>query len=451
MKILIAGNGKVGVTLTRKLLMEGHDLTLIDNNQKVLDDLIVRYDVMAVAGNCAAMQVLKMAGVMGADLLIAATGHDEINMLCCMTAHAMNPSIHTIARIRNPEYSDQMYNMRDFFALSYTVNPEKAAAKEIERLIKYPGFLHRDTFAKGRVEIVELKIDAGSRLCNVALNDLNNTVRCKVLVCTVLRNNEVIIPGGDFVLMEGDRVYITAPTNVLSAFLKNMGIITKKIKSALLCGGGMLSVYLAKELAKGGLDVVIMEKDHKRCEELATILPEISILEGDASSQFQLESSNINHFDAVVTLTGIDEINMIISLYAKTCEVPVVITKVGHTENNVIQNRLSLGSVVCPKELTSSNIVRYIRAMQNKTGAAKAVYGIAEGRCEAMEFVVDSDTKNCDTPLKKIKIRKNVLIACITHQNNINIPNGDSVFTKGDTLIVVASGVVIQKINDIFE
>lgn len=451
MKIIIAGNGKVGVTLTRRLLVEGHDLTLIDSNQRVLDDLIVRYDVMGVQGNCASMEVLKTAGIMKADLLIAATGHDEINMLCCMTAHAMNPAIHTIARIRNPEYSDQMYAMRDFFALSYTVNPEKQAAKEIERLIKYPGFLHRDTFAKGRVEIVELKIDENSKLCDVALNDLNNIVKCKVLVCTVIRNNEVITPRGDFILKEDDRIYITAPTNELSAFLKNLGIITKKMKSALLCGGGMLSVYLAKELVKGGLEVVILEKDHKRCEELATILPEVSVIEGDASSQFQLESAGIHNFDAVVTMTGIDEINMIISLYAQTCNVPLVITKVGHTENNIIQNSLSLGSVVCPKELTSANIVRYIRAMQNKTGAARAVYGIAEGRCEAMEFLVDSDTKFCNTPLKKIKFRKNVLLACITHQNNIIIPNGDSEFVKGDTLIVVASEVVIKNINDIFE
>lgn len=451
MKILIAGNGKVGVTLTRKLLVEGHELTLIDNNQRVLDDLIVRYDVMGVQGNCASMEVLKTAGIMKADLLIAVTNLDEINMLCCMTAHAMNPSIHTIARIRNPEYSDQVYRMRDLFALSYTVNPEKQAAKEIERLIKYPGFLHRDTFAKGRVEIAELKVDENSKLCNVALNDLNSIMRCKVLVCTVIRNNEVIIPGGDFVLKNGDRVYITASTNELSSFLKNLGIITKKVKSVLLGGGGMLSFYLAKELSKSGIDVVILEKDHKRCELLASLLPDVSVIEGDASSQFELESVNIDNFDAVVTLTGIDEINMIISLYAQTYDVPLVITKVGHTENNIIHNNLELGSVVCPKDLTSVNIVRYIRAMQHKTGAARAVYGIADGKCEAMEFLVDSETKYCDTPLKKIRIRKNVLIACITHHNTINIPNGDSQFTVGDTLIVVASEVVIKNINDIFE
>ena len=221
MKIIIAGDGKMGSTLTRQLSMEGYDLTLIDSNPKVLGSSEERYDVLVVQGNCASMEVLLQAGVKDADLLIAVTGADEINLLCCMTAHGLNPRLHTIARVRNPEYADQIYKMRGMFALSMAVNPEKQAAQEIERLLQYPGFLKRDTFAKGRVEIVELRIDEHSKLCNVALKDMNNIVKCKILVCAVLRNGKAFAPDGNFVLQERDRIFVTAATSVLTILLKN--------------------------------------------------------------------------------------------------------------------------------------------------------------------------------------------------------------------------------------
>lgn len=211
MKIIIAGDGKVGAMLTRQLSAEGYELTLIDANLKVLESTEERYDIMAVQGNCASMETLEKAGVREANLLIAVTNADEVNLLCCMTAHGLNPDIHTIARIRNPEYTDQVYKMRNLFALSMMINPEKQAAAEIERLLKYPGFLKRDTFAKGRVEIVELRVESGQKLCNTALNDLNGIVKCKILVCTVIRNGKAIAPDGNFVLLEGDRIFVTAP------------------------------------------------------------------------------------------------------------------------------------------------------------------------------------------------------------------------------------------------
>lgn len=250
MKIIVAGDGKLGSMLTRQLSAEGYDLTLIDANLKQLESSVERFDIMVVQGNCASMDVLDQAGVKEADLLIAATGADEINLLCCMTAHGLNPRLHTIARVRNPEYTDQIYRMRDMFALSMTVNPEKQAAVEIERLLKYPGFLKRDTFAKGRVEIVELRIDANNRLCNVALNDMNNIVKCKILVCAVLRNGTAIAPDGNFVLCEGDRIFVTAAAKELTILLKNLGIITHKVKRVILCGGSRVSFYLAKQLSK---------------------------------------------------------------------------------------------------------------------------------------------------------------------------------------------------------
>ena len=238
MNIIIAGDGMVGSTLARRLSAEGYNLTMIDSDPNVLETSIERYDAMAVHGNCASMSVLERAGVMDADLLIAATSADEINLLCCTTAHGMNPKLHTIARIRNPEYTDQIYRMRDLFALSMAINPEKQAATEMGRLLKYPGFLRRDTFAKGKTEIVELRVDAGSKLCNVPLIEMYKIVKCKVLVCAVLRGGTAVVPNrGDFVLKAGDRIFVTAPTENLTILLKNLGIITRRVRSVMLCGG----------------------------------------------------------------------------------------------------------------------------------------------------------------------------------------------------------------------
>lgn len=452
MKIIVAGDGKMGSTLTRQLAMEGHEVTLVDANSKVLESTQERYDVMVIEGNCATMDVLKHAGVKDADLLIALTGADEINLLCCMTAHGMNPKIHTIARVRNPEYTEQIYKMRDMFGLSMVVNPERQAAVEISRLLKYPGFQKRDTFDRGRVEIVELKLNAQSKLCDVALNDMNSIVRCKILVCTVLRGGKAVAPDGNFVLREGDRIFVTAPSNELTKLLHNLGIITHRVKRVLVCGGGRVTVYLARQLEKSGIAVQIVEQDAERCVTLASQLPHTSIIHGDASSEFLLESEGISSCDALATLTGIDELNMIISLYGSSCGVPQIITKLGRMNNKNILENLSLGSIISPKELCCNTIVHYVRAMQNQTGAARTVYSIADGQAEAMEFLVDEHTEHCGEPLKHLKIKKNVLVACITNGAQQEIPNGDSSFNRGDTVIIVTNGDrVIYQLNDIFE
>lgn len=452
MKIIVAGDGKLGSMLTRQLSAEGYDLTLIDANLKQLESSEERFDIMVVQGNCASMDVLDQAGVKEAELLIAVTGADEINLLCCMTAHGMNPRLHTIARVRNPEYTDQIYKMRDMFALSMTINPENMAAVEIERLLKYPGFLKRDTFAKGRVEIVELRIDANNRLCNVALNDMNNIVKCKILICAVLRNGTAIAPDGNFVLREGDRIFVTAATKELTMLLKNLGVITHKVKRVILCGGSRVSFYLAKLLIRSGIGVQIIERNPEKCTQLAAVLPEADIIQGDASNQFILEREGISNCDALVTLTGLDELNMIISLYGMDCGVPQVITKLGRFDNTNILGNLSLGSIISPKELSSNIIVRYVRAMQNQTGAAQTVYTIADGQAEAAEFLVEEGTRNLGKPLKELHLKKNVLVACITKGARQEIPNGDSSFEKGDTVIIVTNGKKgIYQLNDIFE
>ncbi len=451
MKIIIAGEGKVGALLTKQLSAEGYDLTLIDADITVLESSEGRYDVITVQGNCASMETLDQAGVKETDLLIALTNADEVNLLCCMTAHGMNPYIHTIARIRNPEYMEQVYEMRELFALSMMVTPERQAAAEIERLLKYPGFLKRDTFAKGRVEIVELRIDANHKLRNIALNDLDSIVKCKILICTVIRNGKAIAPGGNFVLQEGDRIFVTAPAATLTVLLKNLGIITHKVKRVILCGGGRVSYYLAQALLKNRIDVQIVEQDNERCVQLAKLLPQASIIHGDATKEFLLDNEGISDCDALVTLTGMDEMNIIISLYGSSCHVPQIITKLGRLENNTILDALPLGSIISPKELCCNNIVRYVRAM-NQTGAALAIHTIADGQTEALEFEVDENTLYCGIPLKRLKLKKNVLIVCITHGSQLEIPNGDSSFREGDTMIVV-TGVdrVIYQLNDIFD
>lgn len=451
MNIIIAGDGRVGSTLARQLSAEGYDLTLIDSDNSVLETSMERYDVITVHGNCASMATLRQAGVMDADLLIAATSADEVNLLCCTTAHGMNQKLHTIARIRTPEYIDQIYEMRDTFGLSMAINPEKQAAIEIERLLKYPGFLRRDIFAKGRTEIVELRVEEGSKLCNIPLMEMAKTVKCRVLVCAVLRNGTAMVPRGSFVLQAGDRIFVTAPTENLTILLKNLDIFTRRVRKVMLCGGGRVSYFLANQLKKSGIKVRLLEADYERCRELDALLPEAKIVHGDPSNLEFLESEGLTDCDAMVTLTGRDELNMILSLYGSRQGVAQVITKLEEVGERSVIDSLSLGSVICPKELCCNNIVRYVRAMQNQTGAAVSVHAIADGQVEAMEFLVDQNTNYCDTPLKQLKTKPNVLIASITHGSRTEIPNGDSTFTQGDSLVVVTSGRgVIKQINDIF-
>lgn len=451
MNIIIAGSGKVGMTLARLLSAEGHDLTMIDQDKRILETTLEQYDIMAVEGNCASMPVLLQAGVEDADLLICATNADEVNLLCCMTAHGINPKIHTIARIRNPEYTDQIYRMRSTFNLSLTVNPEKQAAIEIERLLKYPGFLRRDTFARGKTEIVELRVDENSPLRDVSLIDMYKIVKCKVLVCAVLRDGKAMAPGGSFVLRQGDRIFVTAPTANLTVLLKNLGVITKRVRRVMLCGGDRISHYLVEQLLSQGIAVEIIEKDPKRCRDLASRLPGASVIQGDCSNQSFLESEGISDCDALVTLTGMDEMNMIVSLYGKSRGVGKVITKLGRYENIQMADGLNLGSVICPRELSSNAIVRYVRAMQNQTGAAISVHAIADGQAEAVEFMVDEHTENCGKALKALNLKPNVLVVSITRGPRTEIPNGDSSFQRGDTVVVVTSGRgILHQLNDIF-
>ena len=451
MKILIAGSGEVGRTLARELAAEGHDLVMIDSNSETLESTEVQYDLMSVQGNCASMQTLLQADVEKADLLIACTGTDEVNLLCCMTAYRLNPNLHTIARVRDPEYVEQAYALRDAFGLSMTFNPEKQAAEEIERLLKYPGFLTRDAFLKGKVQIAELRIDEKSKLCDAKLTAISGIVKSKVLICAVLRDGKAITPDGRFVIKAGDRVFVTAPPDQLASLLKNLGIVTHRVRHVLLAGGGVIGYYLGQILQNSRISVHIVERDRERCRKLSAVLPKANVLCGDLIDRSFLDSEGFASYDAMVSLTGSDELNLVLSLYGETCRIPQIITKLAHFDNERITEKLPLGSIICPHKLCCDTIVGYVRAMQNQAGAALAIHSIADGAAEAMEFAVNADTLFCDVPLKRIKLKKNILLVAISRGNEVEIPGGDSRFDIGDRVVVVSSGdAVIRQLNDIF-
>ena len=451
MKIVIAGSGKLGTMLTKTLAQEGHSITIIDRNLHVTAELIEEYDILAVEGNCASMETLRNAGIEEAELLIVTTGSDELNLLACMTAHAMNRQIHTIARIRTPEYMESTYAMRKPLALSLTVNPERHAAREISRLLRYPGFIKREKFANGLIEIVGIKILNDSPLRDKPLHKMPHIAHCQVIVCTVLRDGKTISPDGDFIFREGDVLYVTASSENLNTLMKNLGLIKRKIKNIIIAGGGRISYYLTKMLEKDKFNVKIIETNPERCEELAEHFDDVTIINGDASSIALLEREGIENCDALISLTGIDEQNAVISIYGSSLEIPKVITKLGRAEHVQIYDNIPVGSLVSPKQLSCNTIVRYVRAMQNQIGSAITVHSIADGQAEAIEFIVDENTKHCDEPLKDIKLNKNVILASITHGRMIEFPSGESSFRQGDRIVIVKSGdKPIHQLNDIF-
>lgn len=452
MNIIIVGDGKVGAALAAQLSGEGHDVTIIDSKQDTLIESASRLDVMVVGGNGASMATLREAGAERADLVIAATSRDELNLLCCLTAKKLGVR-RTIARIRNPEYADQLVEMQEELGLSLTVNPEQAAAQEAYHLLQFPSFLKRDSFAKGRVEIVAIPVDKDSKLAGIPLFKLYEIAGVNALVCAVEREDGVHVPSGSFTLREGDTMYVTAGISDLARLVKNLDLVKRRVKNVLMIGGSRVAFYLGKRCLESGINVKIIERNHDRCVELCEAMPRATVIEADGSRQDVLEAEGFQNHDAVVTLTGIDEENLVLSLQASHLGVAKVITKINRLEYTDLFRKIGVGSIISPRGQCCANILRYVRALSSASGedSVLTLHPIVDGRAEALEFLAGPDTRHQGEQLKDIPLQKEMLVACITHEGQTIIPKGDSRFTAGDTVIVVTAGDrAISELNDIF-
>ncbi len=452
MKIVIIGDGKVGSALVEQLSKEGHDIVVIDNKGEVLENLGNMHDVMCIEGDGISYKTQKEAGVDECDLLIAATSRDEVNMLCCMIAKKVGAK-HTIARVRNPEYADQMVYMKDELGLSMTINPERAAAREISRILRIPSALKVESFAKGRVELVEIKLKEDSLIVNEPLSSLYKKVKVKVLICTVQRGEEVFIPDGNFVLQANDKITVTASPYNIEKFFKEIGLSAPRVRSVMIAGGSRITYYLTKQLIEMGIQVKIIEINEERCYTLKDMLPSAIIIKGDCTDQNLLLSEGFEKTDAFVALTNMDEENVVLSMYADSMNISKVITKVNRIGYiDMIEKTMSNNTVISPKNITANSIIQYVRAMQNGLGSnIETLYKIVDGKAEALEFYVRQKSKNIGVPLKDLKLKKGILVTSILRNSTLIIPGGNDTIELKDSVIVVTSNPNCKDLEDIFE
>lgn len=449
MKIIIIGCGKVGRTLAQQLSEEQHDIVLVDTNAEKLQEVTEEIDAMTLVGNGASIGVQKEAGVEDADMLIAITNSDELNLLCCLIAKKVS-KCETVARVRNPIYSEEINFIKERLGVSMSLNPELATATEMARLLRFPSAIQIDTFAKGRVELLKFKVKPEFDMDGLAVSGLADKFKCDILICGVERDGEVTIPGGDFILKDNDLVSIVASPTNSAAFFKKIGLGTNQVKNALIVGGGTLGYYLAKQLLSMKIRVRIVEKDAKRCEELSELLPEAVIINGDGTDKKLLLQSGLEAAEAFITLTNIDEENIFLALYAKDQSHAKLITKVNRFAFDNIIEKLDLGSVIYPKYITADYILQYVRAMQNSIGSnVETLYQILDNQAEALEFSIREDGPVVGVPLMDLVLKKNLLVACINHNGRIIIPRGHDQIQVGDTVIIVTTEKGFQDINDI--
>lgn len=449
MKIIIVGNGKVGFTLAEHLSKEDHDVTIVDTDFDTLQKSSEALDVMCIKGNGASSSTLEEAGAATADVVIAATSMDEINMVCGQVAKRMGAR-YVIARIRNAEYTADLAALKKDLGIDMTINPEQATATEISRLLRLPTAANIETFYRGRVELVGFRLQkddfvVGKTLASLKLHDIN------ILFCAVERGDTVFIPHGNSELLEGDMVYVIGEPFGISRFFKVLGRYAPKIRNVFITGGGRISHYLAAMLDELGKHTKIVEMDEARCRHLAEALPRTLIIHGDGTDQELLESEDLQQNDAFVALTGRDEYNLIIGLYAMQQGVPKVVVKSNRQNYAGIARSVGLDSVVSPKQITANHILQVVRGMQNSKGSVMTgLYKIAGDQVEAMEFVVNETTHNLGVPLKDLKLKKGILIAVIVHNNQIIIPEGSTKIYAGDTVIIVSRDSGILGVNDIY-
>ena len=452
MRIVIVGAGKVGWALTQNLSAK-NDVIVIDQNQQLIDNIINIYDVMAVCGNGASYEVQKEAGAEKADLLIATASSDEINIVACLVAKKLGVP-HTIARIRNPDYEKQLRFMREDLGLSMVINPEKATAREIARVLRFPNAMQMESFSKGRLELVEYRLPENTMLDGVKLSDLYKNMRVRVLICAVTRKHETIIPSGDFVLRSGDKISLTSTPAQLEQFFRHLGVFRKKASSVMIIGASKTCYYLAQELIEMGMSVKIVDRDEQRCIRMGEQLPKALIIVGDGTDSELLDEEGIDETDAFVALTDVDEANILMAISAskrvQDCKVVVKINRPSLVD--LVTNESMVDSVVSAGMVTADWILQYVRAMQNASGShIKTLHRIVDETVEALEFsVTESDAPFIGVPLKDLKLKSGVLLAGIVRESGqIIIPSGNDAIHRGDDVIVVTTDTSLRDIRDI--
>ncbi len=450
MKIVVIGNGKVGSNLSAALVAEGHDVTVVDCEEAHLRKTQNTLDVMCIEGNGATAEIQMEAGVNKAGLVIAATPYDELNILCCLIGKRLGAK-KTISRVRNPEYYRQMHLIREDLGLSMVINPELSTADEISRVLIFPSAAKVEVFEKGRLELVEYRLPEVSALNDVSLQEMYKKVKTKFLICAVQRKNDIFIPDGDFVLHAGDRIHLVSSHKNIERFFRASGLMKDKIKTVMLVGGGRVGYYLALQLLSVGMRVKIVEKDHDRCMELAELLPKAIVIEGDGTDQELLLEEGILRADAFVSLTGIDEENMVLSLFAKDATDAKVVTKISRDNYLRLASELGLDCVISPKYLTSSNVVSYVRSLSNTAdNEIESLYHVVGNQVEAIEFRIrDQIAGLVGIPLRQVRLKKNILICAVIRKREIIIPDGSVSIELGDSVVVVSKDYHFSMVKDI--
>ncbi len=450
LRIIIVGCGKVGRALVERLSEEGHDIVLIDQQSQIIQEMTNLYDIMAVVGNGASYQVQQDAGIEDADLIIAVTKSDELNLLCCIIATQIGRCA-AIARVRTPDYSHELGYLRDKLGLAMIINPEMEASREIAHILYLPTVLEVNAFAHGQAQIIKFKIPQDNILNNMSVAHLGMNITNDILICAVARDGEVYIPDGNFRLQSGDTVSFLSSNRTARQFLAQIGFPIRQVRNTMIIGGGNSAYYLARQLISAGIDVKIIEKDFRRCEELSTLLPEATIIHGDGSDQDVLMEEGLHSVESFVPLTGIDEENIMLTLYARQVSDAKVVTKINRiTFTNVI-NELDLGSVIYPRYLTTEAIVAYVRARAASMGSnIETLYHMFDNRVEGIEFHVSDQCKFLNIPLKDLPLKNHLLVACIVRMGRIVIPCGTDSIQANDKVIIVTTHTGFTSIDDIF-
>ena len=453
MKIIVTGCGKIGTTLLASLVAEEHDVTAIDHDAELISTLTNNYDVMGVCGNAVDCDTLEEAGVRGADVFVAATGSDELNMLSCFLAKRLGAN-HTVARIRNPEFTGKSLRfLRQQLDITMPINPEQLAAQEIFDTLKFPSTMKVESFFQRRFMMIELRLKEDSPLCGNPLYSLRNRFRASFLICAVQRGEQIYIPGGDFVLQGGDKIVLTANPAELHKLLKSMDLLKKQAKNIMILGGSRTAFYLAKLLLDSGSFVVIVDKDKAVCHELSAALPGAVIIHGDGANETLLVDEGLRSQDAFVALTGTDEQNILLSFFAREEGVEKVLAKVNRDELGTIAEQMGLDNLFSLRRSVANVVLQYVRALANsgESSNIETLYKLMDDRVEALEFIVDQASAVTDTPLKSLTLKPNILIAGILRNRQPIIPNGDDMILPGDRVIVIATRHRLQRLTDILK